>query len=92
MAAATASYADYVCVDCQALGFDGSSAPTAGSTASVVACSVCGAIDERATYIRNAAHTSHIFGTILDPDGSSEIQFGDPREKRHEVGVRWLRI
>ncbi|WOO85715.1 uncharacterized protein LOC62_07G009209 [Vanrija pseudolonga] len=85
-----ASYADYVCTDCQRLGFDGSSTATAGSTASVVACSVCGAIDERATYIRNAAHTSHIFGTILEPDGSSEIQFGDPREKRHEAYINKL--
>ncbi|KAL1405179.1 hypothetical protein Q8F55_008804 [Vanrija albida] len=89
-AAVAASYADYVCTNCQRLGFDGSSTAAAGSSHAVVACSVCGAIDERATYIRNTAHTSHIFGTIHDPDGSSEIQFGDPRERRHEAYINEL--
>lgn len=74
----------YLCADCLAAGVVPDYGGLSGSH--VVACAFCGAVDETATYQRNAVDVIEGFGTLMNQDGTSNVQFWEYREKLHEVG------
>lgn len=72
---------EYLCPPCLAAGVKSELTTTDDF---LVACSFCGAINEKATYTRNAVDVSERFGTLAEGHG---IQFRELREKKHEVSA-----
>lgn len=81
----------YVCAECRTAGFK---IANGYSDMPFVACVFCGAVDERATHMRNTVDVSDTFGTLMNSSGAAEIQFREYCEKTHEVSltdsIGWL--
>lgn len=78
----------FVCAACLAAGVRRELAQTDDY---LIACSFCGAVDEKATYSRNAVEVSGAFGTLMDEDALNDAKFRKLQEKKHDVSgiARW---
>lgn len=72
----------FVCGACLEAGVRRELAPTDDY---LLACSFCGAVDEKATYTSNAVEVSGAFGTLMDDAARNDARFRTLREKKHDV-------
>jgi len=75
----------FLCSECVSAGVVLDNDVDVGVDNLLVSCASCGAVDEQATYTRNAVDVHSTFGTLMNEGGTSNIQFKEYAEKKHEA-------